>query len=218
MKKIGIVGWSIDEKSFGVSKVYLQYLSTFGQVEIITPGNFLRKDLDLIILPGGDDISSNIYGETPSFMNTDADLFKEFFYLNNLKSYIEAGTPIFGICLGSQQLNIYFNGKITQHLPSIGITDYSIPREQLVQSVDIDIPQWSIKSTININSLHHQGVLLSDLSNQLQCIAKTDYSNNILVEAFIHESLPIAAVQWHPEHIYDEISNRLIKYLLGEII
>lgn len=218
MKKIGIVGWSIDKESFGVSKVYLQYLSTFGQVEIITPGNFLRKDLDLIILPGGDDISSHIYGETPSFMNTDADLFKEFFYLNNLKSYIEAGTPIFGICLGFQQLNIYFNGKITQHLPSNGIADYSIPREQLVQSVDIDIPQLSIKSTININSLHHQGVLLSDLSNQLQCIAKTNYSDNILVEAFIHQSLPIAAVQWHPEYIYDETSNRLIKYLLGEII
>ena len=52
-KKIGIVGWSTGESSFGVTKPYLQYLSSFGQVEILTPSKYIREDLDLIVLPGG---------------------------------------------------------------------------------------------------------------------------------------------------------------------
>jgi putative glutamine amidotransferase len=215
MKKIGIVGWSTDEKSFGVTKVYLQYLSTFGQVEIITPSNSIRNDIDLLILPGGDDMSSSLYGEIPSFMNTDSDLFKEYFFVNNLKYYIEYKIPIFGICLGFQQLNVYFGGKLTQHLPDLSINYYSEPRNKLVHSIDIEIPSMSIKYTDEVNSLHHQGVLLKNLGDKLNCIAKLNSGENILVEAFMHEELPIAGVQWHPEYIYDELSKKLINYLLN---
>jgi gamma-glutamyl-gamma-aminobutyrate hydrolase PuuD len=31
----------------------------------------------------------------------------------------------------------------------------------------------------------------------------------------MHEELPIAGVQWHPEYIYDELSKKLINYLLN---
>ena len=144
---------------------------------------------------------------------SNSDLFKEFFYHNNLKSYIERGIPVFGICLGFQQLNVFFGGKITQHLPNYNINDYSVPREQLIQSCDI-VAGWSKYKTQLVNSLHHQGVQLSDLSTELNAIATSQYGEITLVEAFIHKSLAVAAVQWHPEHIIDEVSTNLVNHLL----
>ena len=222
-KKIGVVGWSTGESSFGVTKPYLQYLSTFGQVEILTPSKYIREDIDLVVLPGGQDVSSSIYGEVPGFMNSNPDLYKEYFFLNNLESYIEAGKSIFGICLGMQQLAVYFGSNLTQHLQSLGIHGYySDPREELVHSVHVHIPATDnsedVKFTQKVNSLHHQGVLLKDLSKPLIPIAiqkaKNVETGMSVVEALMHKDLPIAGVQWHPEHIYDKLTNLLITKLL----
>ena len=214
-KKIGIVGWSTGKSSFGATKEYLQYLSGFGQVEIIMPSKSVREDIDLVVLPGGWDINPYLFDEVPGFMNTNPSLYKEFFYMNNLKDYINAGKSIYGICLGFQQLCVYFGSKLTQHLPSTGIHNvYSKPYEDLVHSVDINIEKLSLKKTQKVNSLHHQGVMLNDLSGELIPIATDSSEGSTLVEGIMHKSLPIAAVQWHPEHIYDELSGILIKELL----
>ena len=56
-----------------------------------------------------------------------------------------------------------------------------------------------------INSYHHQ--CINRLApNFIIC----GYSNNC-IEAIVHESKPIIAVQWHPEKICDEESINLIK-------
>lgn len=221
LHKIGIVGWSTGESSFGVTKPYLQYLSSFGQVEILTPSKYIREDIDLVVLPGGQDVSSSIYGEIPGFMNTNPDLYKEYFFLHNLEDYIEAGKSIFGICLGMQQLAVYFGSTLTQHLNSLGIHNYySDPREELVHSVYVELPgnQADNKFTQKVNSMHHQGVLLKDLSRSLIPIgrqkSKSVEVSHSVVEAIMHKDLPIAGVQWHPEHIYDKLSNLLITKLL----
>jgi putative glutamine amidotransferase len=218
-KKIGIVGWSTGESSFGVTKPYLQYLSSFGQVEILTPSKYIREDLDLIVLPGGQDVSSSVYGEVPGFMNSNPDLYKEYFFLNNLEQYIEAGKSIFGICLGMQQLAVYFGSGLTQHLPALGIHGYySDPREELVHSVHVHLPEDDVKFTQKVNSMHHQGVLLQDLSKSLTPLAiqkaKNVETGMSVVEALMHKDFPIAGVQWHPEHIYDKLTNLLITKLL----
>lgn len=99
-KRIAVVGWSTGENSFGVTKPYLEYFSQFGEVEILTPKKGITEGLDLVVLPGGMDVSSSKYGQVPGFMNSNPDVFKEYFYEQNLSQYIDAGIPIFGICLG----------------------------------------------------------------------------------------------------------------------
>jgi len=99
-KLIGIPGWSLGENSFGVQKAYLEYLSNFGQVEILTPNSNIRTDLDLVVLPGGADTMSYNYNQVPSFQNSMADPYKDYFAKVNLPQYINANIPIFGICLG----------------------------------------------------------------------------------------------------------------------
>lgn len=220
LPNIGIVGWSTGESSFGVTKPYLQYFSSFGQVEILTPSKYIREDIDLVVLPGGQDVSSSIYGEVPGFMNSNPDLFKEYFFMNNLEQYIESGKSILGICLGMQQLAVYFGSSLTQHLPALGIHNYySDPREELVHSVHVEAPMLEVANfTQKVNSMHHQGVLLKDLSKSLIPIGRQKSKNvdvsHSVVEAIYHRDLPIAGVQWHPEHIYDKLTNLLITKLL----
>lgn len=223
-KKIGIVGWAVGQNSFGVTNSYLEFFSQYGEVEILTPKKGVVP-LDLLVLPGGADLSSSEYGEVPSFSNTNPDLYKEYFYKQNLQQYIDNGTSIFGICLGFQMLGVKFGCKLTQNL--LYHSETSNPRNELVHELhqvkgyDDISKEWVIKKEhkkdqiIKVNSLHHQGIQLKDFNaDELVPLYAADNYPSYLVEVFKHKQLPIAGVQYHPEEIYDEISDLLITTLL----
>ena len=77
-KKILIPGWSLGENAWGVTKSYLEYLSQYGQVEILTPRKGIVEG-DLLVLPGGADIAPRSYGQVPSFKLSGGDQYKQFF-------------------------------------------------------------------------------------------------------------------------------------------
>ena len=220
MKRIGIVGWSMSDNTFGVTKPYLEYFSYFGQVEILTPRKEMVEGLDLLVLPGGKDANPLTYGEVPSFSTSDTDVFKEYFFKQNLPQYIQAKVPVFGICLGMQYLNIFFNGKLTQDL--LYHPYYSNPRTELVHKVypitayDEATKEMNYtdkgKAIFKVNSLHHQGIYVHQLGNGL--IPTLCSESDELIEAFRHKELPIAGVQFHPEEIFDDYSINEIRRLL----
>lgn len=226
MKKIiGLTGWSTGENSFGVTKPYLEYFSHFGQVEILTPQKGIREDIDLLILPGGKDTNTSNYGQVPGFMNSDPDLFKEYFFKQNLPQYIEAKTPIFGICLGMQQLNVHFGGSLTQHLMYHGFYS-SRSRDELVHEVypvtNFKDGKWIFSKQKNdvfkVNSMHHQGIYLDQLADDLSPLLFSEGTNErsqYLVEAFRHNTLPIAGYQGHPEESYCDFATKMINELLN---
>lgn len=224
MKKIGIVGWKTGDNSFGVTVPYLHYFSKFGSVEIITPNQEVKEDLDLLVLPGGKDVDPTRYGEMPEFHNSDINPFLESFDRVYLPQYIQAGIPVFGICRGFQTLNVHFGGSLKQHW----MHAYSNKsRGEIVHDLELlvnNIP--SIKENqqitkdkkgvyrIEANSLHHQVVSQKRLSNELIPLLLSDKGDGV-VEGFKHATLPIAGVQYHPEEIYwepfsDFIINRLL--------
>jgi len=98
--KIGIVGWDTSPReAFGASIPYLDWITQFGQPVILTPGEF-RDDLNLLILPGGLDVDSSRYNEAPWFNVSRPNQYLEHFDLHVLPKYVEAKTPMFGICRG----------------------------------------------------------------------------------------------------------------------
>lgn len=210
--KIAIPGWATGENSWGVTKPYLQYLSNFGQVEIITPRKGM-VDCDLLVLPGGLDVNPSKYGEVPGFMTSNTDVFKQYFMDNNLIQYIKEGTPIFGICLGMQQLAVLFNYKMNQHEDLYYSSPRTESKEELVILPRLVDSICNMKN-LKVNSLHHQTVdLLSGEPNKdFTPIAMSKMHGN--VEAMAHTSLQIAGVQWHPEEINDNFSAILITKLL----
>jgi len=209
--------------ALGISLPYLEYFSRFGTVVPLLPNKDIFPNLDLVVLPGGADASSFLYGEVPGYRNSNADRFKEYFFVNNLPKYIENGTPIFGICLGFQQLNIHFGGTLVQDYP---FPYSSKERGERVEEINLDkevfqkrflqkaIVPNSIPKTIKVNSLHHQGVFQQNLSKEMIPIAVSEVCKN--VEIFCHNSLPIAAVQFHPEELQSDIlSGNIIRTLLN---
>lgn len=219
MKKVGIVGWR-SESFFGAGLNYLEFVSKFGTPIIITPQMDVQKDLDLLVLPGGLDVN---YGQTPSFHTSNTDVFKQHFYDTKLDAYIDAEIPIFGICLGFQQLNVKFGGTLRQHIHGHQREAHNqhfvhIVDEQYSKSIDPSFKVLFQKSKspntfgVYTNSRHHQAI--HEIGDNL---IPTGYSREgeSYIEAFIHRSLPIAGVQWHPEDLINEpYSTWLIENLL----
>lgn len=215
MKKIGIVGWNTGENSFGATKPYLEWLSNFGIVQILSPQTGMVEGLDLLVLPGGADIAPQSFGDTPGFYTSNTDVMKQYFYDNNLDQYIEAGVPIFGICLGFQQLCVKFGGKLVQHYPF----EYSSKhRGELVDTLTIMPDMYNIinqssfpKEKYKVNSLHHQGcMIIPDKDVKILALAEDDL--NIEIAQF---SENIFGVQYHPEEINDPVATVLIRKLLN---
>lgn len=212
MKKvIGIPGWKTGDNSYGVTSNYLEYISMFGNPRIIMPWEELVK-IDLLFLPGGLDINPLSYGEVPGFKTSNQDVFKQHFFDQRLENYIISGTPVFGVCLGFQQLNVHFGGKLTQDLP---FHEQSSARWSKGHEVCF---VGKASSKFEVNSHHHQGIVLenNDLSKELQAltISKDVPGVFTVVESFMHKTLKIAGTQWHPEEFYDEHASKLINELL----
>jgi len=228
MKKIGILSWRIGENSFGITLPYLYYFSMFGSISPIHYAEEPRNDLDLLVVPGGPDIDSSRYGQAPDLTISKACPFREYFDMNVLPEYIQQGTPIFGICRGLQTIAVHFGASLIQNM--YHETNPADERAKLVHTV---LYQEAGKENVNwslVNSIHHQAVDNEGFPSELAIIGrylpkpkdKHVKVNNIdlaenSIEAIVHKELPIAAVQFHPEELYNSIfANKLVELLLEE--
>jgi putative glutamine amidotransferase len=229
MKKpiIVIPGWKTGENSFGCGHNYLEFMRRFGVPRILMPEEDVVEDASLLLLPGGPDLNPIAYGGVPSMYSTAPDLFRQYFYDKVLDKYIEAGVPIFGICLGMQQLCVKFGSKMTQNLFYHEQSKDRWMEAHKVYPINFGLKYFPIKdadrsnekkNSFEVNSHHHQGVVVSELGVDLEVIATAwnhDNPKDELVEAFMHKELPIAGVQWHPEEMFNTFAHRMVNTLIA---
>jgi putative glutamine amidotransferase len=208
-KTIGIVAWKTGDNSIGITAPYYDFFSQFGKVRIISPADDIIPDLDLLILPGGSDVNPMRYKQEPKVFTSNPDIFKEYFDEVKLPEYIKQGTKIFGICRGLQTLAVFFGGTLEQ---SANHAFYSSERTDRVHAISTFSKEGKpIGATFKVNSMHHQCV--EEVSLDMYVFARCKEDNTI--EGMAHKTLPIYAVQWHPEEIWDRFSVDLIKNLLN---
>mgnify|MGYP002932243612 FL=1 len=168
--------------------------------------------LDGLIVTGGIDVNPMIYNENPEPLQGNSSLDRDYYEMRVLKYANEKQIPIFGICRGIQMLNVYFKGSLYQDLSyckrNVIKHAQQEKRENPSHKIHIEKDSFlypSLSDEAYVNSFHHQAI--KDLAPNFKVVAKAPDG---IIEAIEHESLPIYAVQFHPEalsHKYGEMQD-----------
>ena len=163
-----------------------------------------------LLLPGGADIHPGLYGqENRGSLGIDHE--RDSLELEAFELFKSLKRPIFGICRGTQLINVALGGSLHQDIPNHSRID-DVDRLHPSYTEDEVLLKLYGESFI-INSSHHQAV--ARLGEGLKAV---QWAEDGIVEAVRHESLPIFGVQWHPERLREPTDGwLLIKHWLSSI-
>lgn len=129
---------------------------------------------------------------------------------------IERKVPTLGVCRGMQIINRYFGGTVTADITEGKTSGHRHVRND--HTVEFREPFVTLvgERAIETNSFHDQGVSPEQVAPVLNIVANCKEDG--LVEAIAHPTLPILAMQWHPERPLSrpDIDSALIKRLFAE--
>ncbi len=148
---------------------------------------------DLLLLPGGADVHPRFYGQEIAGARG-IDESRDLAELAVTRRFIAEGRPIFGICRGLQLLNVALGGTLHQHIEGHRSDGEGDP----VHPVRTDDAFFTALygACFSVNSSHHQSV-----DRPGEGLHPVLWADDGCVEALRHETLPIFAVQFHPERM-----------------
>jgi putative glutamine amidotransferase len=159
------------------------------------------KEIDTLIISGGDDINPSLYqGDiNPGIKIDDV---RDKLEIKWIKWAIERNIPLLGICRGAQLINVVAGGSLHQNLKNIRVKTRnrsSIIASKLVRFTnDSKLSKLLNKNKLNVNSLHNQAI--NRLGNGLNAVAHD--RDNIIQAIESNNNLKIFGVQWHPEYLF----------------
>ncbi len=195
---------------------YMAYVYSAGAFPVLVSpldnDNYLYdivKNTDMLLLSGGEDSDSELYGQKPCKHLGTIIKERDNFEIKLLSLFLEAQKPVFGICRGFQLLNIYFKGTLFQDYRLLNENlSYHCeqPYQKLVHKVELSPYLENIykSNEIGVNSHHHQ--FIDKLGNNLEVIA---IAEDGIIEAFKNDNKKILAVQWHPEMLFGKYPEHL---------
>ena len=216
MKKprIGLICFvfqSISVRNYMIQKGYVKGIIDAGGIPVLIP---VTEDpsrcaeymdmIDGLLVPGGEDIAPEYYGEDPvpqvNYINRDKDRYD--FELIRLAR--EQKKPIFGICRGFQVLNVAFGGSLYQDIPSQVPGSICHSQSQDLRNVPthkVTMDENSVLGKIlgkeiYTNSFHHQAV--KDIARGFTV---TGTAADGIAEAMECMDKKILCVQFHPENM-----------------
>ena len=148
---------------------------------------------DALLLPGGGDLHPRLYGQ--SFAGSaDIDESRDASELSLVRTFAAQKKPIFGICRGLQLINVAFGGTLHQHIDGHSQIDGN---DRLHEThTDDPLLRSLYGGRFTVNSAHHQSVACPGSK-----LCAVQWAADGTVEALRHRTLPIFAVQWHPERL-----------------
>ena len=201
---IAIVGRPKDTRNYenAVRSLGIPYITT---LDIQDAGQATH-----LLLPGGGDITPAFFGQhNHGSHNIDTEL--DILQIQALSSFIEQKKPVLGICKGLQIINVHLGGTIIQDIDTAD-THKWIGQDQQHRVYHSGLNHGDFfyqlyGSGTLVNSAHHQAV--AKLGRDLVPVCRAEDS---IIEGIMHTSLPVIAVQWHPERMMDNGGARLIHY------
>lgn len=159
---------------------------------------FEVENYDLVIFPGGEDISPSLYGARNKHCGAINGGRDEFERMTFKYAYDKTKIKILGICRGHQLINAILGGYVIQDIREEFGSGHK-PWHDLKQSYVTDFSNIFT----HVNSLHHQGVIESGSGLR----STTTHKN--LSESTQNER--IITVQFHPEFMGDSQAKEFFK-------
>ena len=176
---------------------------------------------DGLLLPGGLDITPELYGEEPHAALGAVLPEQDAAWAMALREATRLGLPVLGICRGMQFLCVFSGGSLYQDLSA-----REEPSLQHLQQLRRTHPIHSVVLTpgsvlagilgtesVRVNSLHHQAV--KEPGEGLRVCAR---AKDGIVEAVESADGLWLGVQWHPEELLDTVPrmNLLFEHFVEE--
>ena len=180
---------------------YIRALRQTG-LEPVHPGVGEKPDVsgfDALLIPGGGDVHPRFYGEKRGLLCMGVDEALDVWEIALVQAFAEAGKPVLGICRGCQIINVAFGGTLVQHISGPvnhvhTLTGDAVHPTQVVPGGFV--AEIYGTSGVVTNSSHHQCV--KDVAPGFSIV---QYAPDDVPEAMQHATLPVWAVQWHPERM-----------------
>jgi len=212
-----------------VNEDYVKAVIAAGGVPLLLPlvhdENLIEEQMvsiDGLILSGGHDISSLIYGEQPSRKLGETLPERDQFDLKLFDIALKKEIPVLGICRGMQLMNVALGGTLYQDLdlipgcdlkhdqytnPSLATHDVILKDKSLLAEI------FATKNLVT-NSFHHLAIKTLGKG-----FIETAHSSDGVIEGIeLAGSKKIIGVQWHPEMMAltnDKMLN-LFKYIISK--
>lgn len=202
------IGKENNSASTLVNFAYVKAVAENGGVPVVLPTvtneEILQRyvrELDGLVLVGGDDIPPSAYGQQP---HETVQVMPEQRYASErrlISMWLSSGKPILGICLGMQFTNVVLGGTLIQDIPSQVGT--KVTHRRNYHRVRIE-PGSSLAELLGaeealVYSNHHQAV--DKPGKKLKVIARAEDG---LIEAMERVEGRLGLfVQWHPEQMDD---------------
>ena len=119
--------------------------------------------------------------------------------------------PVLGICRGIQCIAAFLGGKLTQDIETDKLEHPAVDKKHYVERIAVGNLSKLLPEKFLVNTFHHQAVK----TVPEEFIAT--YKNADVIEAIEHKTLPIVAVQWHPERYYTKESEIIFDYFLEKV-
>ena len=188
---------------YGTAERYKNYLRAVTAAGGELCLNGCPETCDGLLLPGGGDIAPWRYGqENRSSRDVEPERDQEELAL--LAMFAAIKRPVLGNCRGLQTINVFFGGTLLQHIQGHSAAE-GIDRFHRVYTAPSFLRELYGEEGI-VNSAHHQAV--DRLGSGL---AAVQWGRDGVVEAVRHQSLPIWAVQWHPERMREKFAGNSVE-------
>ena len=183
-----------------MQQAYTNAVSNAGGIPIVASGVCAEELADLcdgLLVSGGADVEPELYGEEKLNDSVTPQPERTEFEKPLLEAFLKRGKPVMGICRGCQLINVVMGGSLYQDLlEQKGWIHFHFQMRHDVYAEAGSVLERLFGRQFKINSLHHQAV--KDLAPGFHVTAR---SIEGIIEAYEHDTLPIFAVQFHPERL-----------------
>jgi len=217
MYKVGITVRITKEKTVMkqfVNSPYLEAIKKYKLIPIILPVEEesyqeLIKLCDGFIIAGGADIDPKYYNE-PITLSTGIEEKMDLLDKAVYEYAVKNKKPLFGICRGLQVINVFAGGSLHQDLGALNEVHQDKPLGHTIKLEKNKLFENFSASIASVNSYHHQAI--KDLAPDYLVDAT---SEDKIIEAISHKTLPIMAFQWHPEKDESLINDYVFQYFIN---